>query len=947
MTSVPHDPQLSAALQTQALRLWQRLCPDTLAQLGDNAHLQIWRLLALSEFVGNQLARDPQWLTMLWGEGQLQATLRHPDYATQLAAELALCPSEADGAKTLRRFRNRELCRIACRDLLNLADLNESLTHLSALAEAVVIAARDFVINLQAVAWGRASNSDGIEQPLLILGMGKLGGAELNFSSDIDLIFCYPEHGETQGGRRQWDNQQYFIRIGQKLINLLAKTDVDGFCYRVDMRLRPFGEAGPLVVSLAALEDYYQEQGREWERFAMVKARVLGNDSAAAEVNAMLRPFVYRRYLDYSAIDALRRMKGLIEAQIRRQAIRDNIKLGAGGIREVEFVVQSHQLIRGGREPGLRMQPLRPALEELERLGVLGAGYKQRLRQGYDLLRSVENRLQALNDQQTQTLPNNPDDLLRLALAMGDENADQLLVKIDQAMADIHQVFRITIGDSDDDEQELGALPSLWLDQNNKLDGEAILTEQQIEPELWPKLQRSRDDFKQRRLGPRGRETLDKLMPHMWQELAKRGHAEAVWLRLESVLLTILTRTTYLELLLEKAGARTQLANLCASSPWIAEQLARYPVLLDELIDPVALYQPLPAQGYAAELREFMLRISDDDLELQMEALRQFKQAQQLRIAAADVTGVLPVMKVSDHLSWLAEAIIEKVVEMAWYQISRRFGVPHNLDDGNRGFGVVAYGKLGGFELGYGSDLDLVFLHQADVGDTDGDKAVDASHFYIKLAQRILHLFSTRTSSGVLYEVDMRLRPSGQSGLLVSQIGRFEEYQQREAWTWEHQALTRARFVFGDDSLAQRFARLRHGILMERRDRQALQLEVVKMRQKMRDHLNKSNKEWFDLKQGCGGITDIEFMTQYLVLAHSAEASGLVRFSDNVRILEAALKAELISPEQAALLTSTYIELRDDNHHRVLAGDKGIVPLAEKPKACEQVALLWQQMFEH
>ncbi|SHI22953.1 bifunctional [glutamate--ammonia ligase]-adenylyl-L-tyrosine phosphorylase/[glutamate--ammonia-ligase] adenylyltransferase [Ferrimonas marina] len=946
MNSLATESKLSPSLQQQAQRLQERLDSELLEALAAPERSALQAVLALSEFAGQVLARDPALLQHLFVDKALYQAERAQGYDAALSQLLGQCADEASASATLRRFRNAEMCHIAARDLLGLASLDESLHHLSRLAEACIGATRDFLVTLQAPQWGRPFSAEGQEQSLMILGMGKLGGGELNFSSDIDLIFCYPEHGQTQGGRRELDNQQYFIRLGQKLINLLSQTTVEGFCYRVDMRLRPFGEAGPLVISMAAMEDYYQEQGREWERYAMVKARLMAPLAGQqAQLDQLLRPFVYRRYLDYSAIDALRRMKQLIETQLRRQAVADNIKLGPGGIREVEFVVQSHQLIRGGREPGLRGPALLPALAELDRLGLISHVDRQALESGYRLLREVENRLQAQGDKQTQRLPDDESDRLRLALAMGYDSAEALWQGIAEAMAGIHRVFRDTVGDAPGEEQDLGPLPLLWQDDSGTLDGPQLLEEQGLDPELWPRLQQARAEFAKRRIGPRGRETLDKLVPYLLQELARQGQSLMLWTRLESVLTPILTRTTYLELLLEKEGARRQLITLCAASPWITEQLARYPILLDELIDPVALYQPLPADGYGAELREFMLRVPEEDLEQQMEALRQFKQAQQLRIAAADVTRVLPVMKVSDHLSWLAEAIVEKAVDLAWQQISQRHGVPAGLEQDQRGFAVIAYGKLGGLELGYGSDLDLVFLHQGLAGETNGPKPIDNGHFYIKLAQRILHLFATRTPSGVLYEVDMRLRPSGSSGLLVSPIEGFERYQQEDAWTWEHQALVRARCIYGDDALAGRFGRLRRQVLCRSRDPAELREQVVTMRAKMRDHLDKGNAERFDMKQGLGGITDIEFITQYLVLAYAREASSLATWSDNVRILESALMADKLEPNQADLLIQTYIDLRNTNHHRVLAGDSGPIPMAERPQRCDAVAQLWQELL--
>ncbi|WP_028114441.1 bifunctional [glutamate--ammonia ligase]-adenylyl-L-tyrosine phosphorylase/[glutamate--ammonia-ligase] adenylyltransferase [Ferrimonas kyonanensis] len=938
--SLPFEfDNLPSPLQQQARHHFGRLDSAAAANLPPLQRQQLLLLFAISDFIGTQMSRDSQWLPPFFAS--LSQHLRHPQYLPELTQTLARCQSEAEAKRALRQFRQRQMMLIASRDILGYAGLDESLAHLSELAEALIVASRDWLAEFMSGRYGYPCDAEGERQRLLILGMGKLGGGELNFSSDIDLIFTYPENGSTDGDR-QLDNQQYFIRLGQKLIGLLADVDGDGFCYRVDMRLRPFGEAGPLAVSFDAIEDYYQEQGREWERYAMVKARVMGASEPGDALAKLLRPFIYRRYLDFSAIDALRRMKALIESQLRRSALTNNIKLGRGGIREVEFVVQTHQLIRGGREPALRRQQLLPVLAELQRSNCITGQDFRRLHDGYRFLRRLENLLQALADQQTQTLPDNREDQLRLALTMGYADYPQLLEQIQTHMDGIHMVFKETIGGGEQDEEELGELPALW--QHPEPDVDAILTEQGLEAELAAPLMRIRSEFSRRTIGPRGRDTLDKLMPRLLLELAGNVGQVQLFERTVAVVATILTRTTYLELLLENPAARQQLVRLCAASPWIAEQLAAYPILLDELIDPMQLYQVLPQDGYAAQLREFLMRVPEEDMEQQMEALRQFKQISQLHIAAADVTGVLPVMKVSDHLSWLAEAIIEQVVNQAWQQLLVRHGAPAGVGP-DKGFAVVAYGKLGGLELGYGSDLDLVFLHNAQPGSTDGDKPIDNGHFYLKLAQRVLHLFSTRTLSGILYEVDMRLRPSGASGLLVSHINSYADYQRQEAWTWEHQALVRARMVYGDAELVKQFNGIREQVLCQHRDRSVLTQQVAEMRQKMRDHLLKGGADQFDLKQGPGGITDIEFITQYLVLAHGEAMPELTRWSDNVRILELALEKGLLSAEQADLLVRTYTDIRDSNHHLVLAGQSGVIALQDRPPLCEQVAALWQAIF--
>ncbi|WP_417345331.1 bifunctional [glutamate--ammonia ligase]-adenylyl-L-tyrosine phosphorylase/[glutamate--ammonia-ligase] adenylyltransferase [Ferrimonas sp.] len=941
MSLPPLFDNLPASLRQQADHYREVLGEAPWNALDEQQQQRLNYLFAMSQFIGGRLSRDQEWLPEFFQ--QLSQHLRHPQFRTALDEALSACQDEASAKRVLRRFRHRQMILIAARDFLNLAPLDESLAHLSQMAETLILAARDWLCEHLAPRFGYPRSPTGEQQPLLILGMGKLGGGELNFSSDIDLIFTYPENGSTDGNK-QLDNQQYFIRMGQKLIGLLADVDPEGFCFRVDMRLRPFGEAGPLAVSFDAVEDYYQEQGREWERYAMVKARVMGECDDAVDLHSLLRPFIYRRYLDFSAIDALRRMKALIESQLRRSSLTNNIKLGRGGIREVEFVVQTHQLIRGGRQPALRRQPLMPVLAELARSNCINGRDHKRLLEGYRFLRRLENLLQALDDKQTQTLPDSNDDQLRLALSMGFEEWGSLRQALAEHMENIHLVFKETIGGDEQEEEELGELPALW--QHPDPDVEEILQESGLDAALAEPLMQCRSEFARRTIGPRGRDTLDKLMPRLLGELAGKQNQPELLSRVMKVVGTILTRTTYLELLLENPAARQQLVRLCSASPWIADQLAAYPILLDELIDPMSLYQVLPPDGYAAGLREFLMRVPEEDLEQQMEALRQFKQISQLHIAAADVTGVLPVMKVSDHLTWLAEAIVDQVVQLAWNQLVARHGMPSCAGE-HKGFAVVAYGKMGGLELGYGSDLDLVFLHRADSGYTDGDKAIDNNHFYLKLAQRVLHLFSTRTLSGILYEVDMRLRPSGASGLLVSHIDRYHEYQLQEAWTWEHQALVRARVVYGEPAMVKRFNEIRESVLALHREEAELNTQVSEMREKMRNHLHKGDDTQFDLKQGPGGITDIEFITQYLVLAHSEAIPQMTRWSDNVRILEVALQQELLSAEEADLLVHTYTEIRDTNHHRVLAGLSGLLPQEHKPSGCEAVAVLWSRFFDN
>ncbi|WP_445777596.1 bifunctional [glutamate--ammonia ligase]-adenylyl-L-tyrosine phosphorylase/[glutamate--ammonia-ligase] adenylyltransferase [Shewanella sp.] len=940
---------LSAALVETADRYWLRLCevwPEAKTALSAKQQQELMSVFALSDFIAEQLCRHPQWISQLF-DGLLDEVVRS-QFDIELHALLEDVTQEEQAKSVLRRYRNLQMVRLAWRDFLNYAKVEASLLDLSALAEALVITGRDWVYKDMCKQFGTPTSADGKPQPLLILGMGKLGGRELNFSSDIDLIFTFPEHGETVGGRRTQDNQQFFIKMGQRLVNILDQVTVDGFVFRVDMRLRPYGESGPLVVSFSGLEDYYQEQGRDWERYAMVKARVLGPWSGYCdELHDLLRPFVYRRYIDFSAIESLRKMKQLIAQEVRRRQLTDNIKLGAGGIREVEFVVQSFQLIRGGREPALRQQSLFGAIDTLYSLGQLEYLAVDELKHSYILLRRVENLLQAIGDKQTQTLPNNPLDWQRLCVPLKLEDEAQLREQINEAMATIHGHFNATVGGSDNQDYNDHWSSLFWNIQQDD-DAVTLLQEQQIDDEaLWPLLSDWRQTVAKRSIGPRGRETLDKLMPKLLEELFNQSTPSLAFKPVSNVLDKILTRTTYLELLCENPGARQQLVSLCCASPWIARELANFPMLLDELIDPSQLYDITSIDDYPSELRQYLLRVPEDDMEQQMEALRQFKLSQQLKIAAADVTGVLPVMQVSDHLTFLAEAIIEQVVLQAWHQVAARHGVPEGTSPSNMGFAVIGYGKLGGIELGYGSDLDLVFLHgHSGTGSTNGERSIDNSHFYLKLAQRIVHLFATRTTSGELYEVDMRLRPSGASGLLVSEIEQFGEYQLTEAWTWEHQALVRARFVFGDNALAARFSEVRGQILQQKRDQHELAKSVRDMRTKMRDHLLQVEPGQFDLKQSAGGIADIEFIAQYLVLAYAHQHHELTIWSDNVRIFEVLADLELIPVMHAQHLTQTYCWLRDENHELTLQQLPGKLPHQSVERKTDAVIEIYNDILQ-
>lgn len=939
---------LSAVLHIQAqhsVQRWQET-QGTEEILSDTEQA----VSASSDFVCDMLCNYPEWLSRLRQHPPIEDEWQ--SYAEGLQVRLAKVHDDAALMRELRLFRREKLVRIAWAQALAQCSTENTLQQLSALAEVLIVGARDWLYQTCCREWGTPCNAEGVPQPLLILGMGKLGGGELNFSSDIDLIFIYPENGQTQGGRRELDNGQFFTRLGQRLIKALDQQTIDGFVYRVDMRLRPFGDSGPLVMSFAALEDYYQEQGRDWERYAMVKARLMGasNDHYSQELRDTLRPFIFRRYIDFSVIQSLRNMKGMIAREVRRRGLKENIKLGAGGIREIEFIAQVFQLIRGGREPSLQGCSLLPTLQAIGELGLLTVQQVAELREAYLFLRRLENLLQAIADQQTQTLPQDELAQARLAWGMALPDWVSLTRVLAEHMQRVRTVFDQLIGD---DSQDIGEDPhyqqlySLWQDIWDESELAALVPHlsNEARQQILVTITQFRHDLDKRTIGPRGREVLDQLMPRLLASVCPRDDAATVLARLTQLLQKIVTRTTYLELLVEYQAALSHLIRLCAASPMVTSQLARYPLLLDELLDPATLYQPVAPEAYRSELRQYLLRVPEDDQEQRLEALRQFKQAQQLRIAAADIADALPIMKVSDHLTYLAEAMIDAVVQQAWNDMVARYGQPtHLLEREGRGFAVIGYGKLGGWELGYSSDLDLVFLLDCPVEVmTDGERSIDGRQFYLRLAQRVMHLFSTRTSSGILYEVDARLRPSGAAGMLVSTIEAFADYQHNSAWTWEHQALVRARLVYGDPLLCRQFDGLRREILCKPRDGQQLRQEVRTMREKMRHHLANKQPDFFDIKADEGGITDIEFIAQYLVLRYAADQPHLTHWSDNVRIFELMANYQIMPEEEARTLTEAYVAQRDKIHQLALQEQPAKVGIELLLPEREQVQTSWQK----
>lgn len=911
-------------------------------------------VLGLSDFIADSLMKQPELLAELYNSGLLVSAHRTVSLQEELENNLNATNDEPQLHKVLRQFRRKHMVIIAWRELLGQASLEESFLHISFLADQLILQGMNWLYEKQCSEQGTPFNAEGVKQSLYIFAMGKLGGRELNFSSDIDLIFTYPDHGETKGGRRVIANQTFFIKLGQRLIAALHQITADGFVYRVDMRLRPFGDSGPLVTSFASIEDYYQSHGREWERYAMVKARVIGEEGEyKKELEAMLRPFVYRRYIDFSAIESLRKMKAMISAEVRRKGLKDNIKLGTGGIREIEFVAQAFQLIHGGRTPALQCKGLQETLKVIGEIDALPAERINCLLESYHFLRRVENILQQIGDQQTQTLPTNELDKCRLIQVMQFNDWDSFYQKLNGVMKNVHDEFNWVVGDNEDEKHSDQDLCELWALDLTTQETIDLLIEKGITETLATQLSAIllsfKDDINKRPMGTRGQETMAKLLPKIVEKICAYESPAELMKRITELLLQIMRRTAYLELLNENEGALNQLLKLCHASPRISSQLGRHPILLDELLDPQHLYNPTELLNYKTDLRQFMLRVPEEDMEQQMEALRQFKQMQFLRIAAADIAGAIELPKVSDHLTYLSEALMGYVIHIAWAQMVEKFGMPSNVIDTDRkGFAVIGYGKMGGFELGYGSDLDVVFLHDSEIsGQTNGRRAIDNQLFYFRLGQRIIHLFSARTNSGILYEIDMRLRPSGDSGPIVAGMIGYEKYLRNDAWTWEHQALVRSRAVFSDDILLAQFNTLRESVLSLPRDKKVLAKSVSDMRKKMRDHLNRAETGLFDLKQSPGGMVDIEFIAQYLVLAYAAECDkSLCKWSDNLRIFETCKELQLLTETQEKSLNKAYYVIRDAAHRLTLNKQTRIVDKKSIEAECQAVIKIWEQFLD-
>ncbi|NDY41625.1 bifunctional [glutamate--ammonia ligase]-adenylyl-L-tyrosine phosphorylase/[glutamate--ammonia-ligase] adenylyltransferase [Dissulfurirhabdus thermomarina] len=904
-----------------------------------------------SEFVAGACERDPDLLADLLRTGDLLNPAAPGDIHRRVrrAAEAG---DEAALAAALRRVRRREMVRIAWRDIAGWADLEETTGELTALAEAALEAAYSRLSAWERARSGSPTGPGGAPMDLVILGMGKLGAGELNFSSDIDLVFAYPEEGEVTGGPAPLTHHEFFERLARRLIKAIGAVTADGFVFRVDTRLRPYGESGPLVMGFDAMETYYEGVGREWERYAWIKARpVAGDLDAGTRLLDRLRPFVYRRYLDFGVFESLREMKALIRAEIRRKGLEDDIKLGPGGIREVEFIGQVFQLVHGGRIPELRRRRLLEVLPVLAGHGFLPAEVADRLAAGYRFLRRVEHRLQEYADRQTHRLPTDPEDRRRLARAMGYPGWTAFAADLSRVREEIDAAFRglLEPGPRAPAGDAAGRdMADVW--QAGAASGRArsVLAEAgYTDPDrLLAALDGLRKAPSLRLLSPEGRRRLDRLVPRLLERAARTKRPLQAALRTLAVVEAIGRRTAYFALLAENPGALDHLVRLCEASPWVADHLARHPAVLDELLDPAALMTPPDRGALEAELRARLGRLDPDDLEGRMDELRRFKQANLLRVAAADLAGTQPLVETSRRLTELAEVILAEVVRMAWDHLEAKHGRPpcDSAEGEPPCFAVAAYGKFGGVEMGYGSDLDLVFLHDGRPGAaTGGPRPVDVPVFFARLGQRVIHILATHTPAGRLYPVDMRLRPSGEAGLLVSHVDAFAAYQREQAWTWEHQALVRARVVAGPEALARRFVEIRAQVLARPRDPVRLAREIRGMRDRLVAAHAPEGGEGFDPKFDPGGILDIEFLVQYLVLLEAHRHPKILEWTSTIRFIDALAGAGILPGDEARRLRQAYLEYREAVHRCHLEARPARVPAERFGRLREGVRRAWRR----
>ncbi|WP_036136603.1 bifunctional [glutamate--ammonia ligase]-adenylyl-L-tyrosine phosphorylase/[glutamate--ammonia-ligase] adenylyltransferase [Aerolutibacter daejeonensis] len=844
-----------------------------------------------SDFFTDTLARQPVLLQRLLA-----------DDGAHWPVPMLPLEQRGDWPALLRRHRTAVSARLVWRDVLGLDDVADTLRGTTQLADDCLQAALAALEAEFASRHGVVRDAEGRVQRLVVFGLGKLGGSELNFSSDVDLVYAYEGDGESDGAR-PLPAEQYFARLGQQLAKLLDEVTVDGFCHRVDLRLRPYGNAGRVAWSFGAMEQYFQREGRDWERYAWQKARPVAGDLEAGErFLETLRPFVYRRYLDYGALDGLRSMKAAIAAEVARKEMADDIKRGPGGIREIEFLVQALQLIRAGREPELRGRQLHPALRALVAAHHVTPEAGRALVQAHRFLRRLENRLQMLRDAQTHALPTNAEDRARVAAGLGYADWDALRSELDGHRQRVSEEFAALLSPRGRSAAP-DALATYWQQLPDGGDAATLVDAGFIEAGNADAMLR---DFARspgvRALSTGPRQRLDRVLPALLQGAVTATQPMLALRRLLDLLHNVLRRSAYLALLDEQPAALARLVEVVGRSALLAERLATHPLLLDELLD-ARVAGPLP--GREALLEACAAVDGEDDTEATLQALNEVRQALSFRIALAQRDGRQGAVQSARQLAWLADGVVARVLHLARQEVRGAHGVVPGAQ-----FAVIGYGSLGGEELGFGSDLDLVFLYDAAAdAQSDGARPLDAARWFARLAQKVVALLGAVTAAGRLFDVDVRLRPDGAKGLLVSSLASYTDYQRERAWTWEHQALVRARGVAGEAELLARFEAVRAETLARPRDPAKVAEEVGAMRRRMRTELDRTDAALFDLKQGDGALVDLEFLLQATVLAHAGACAPLLAPRDTPGLIDAAQACGRLDANEAARLQAAHASL--------------------------------------
>ncbi len=911
-------------------------------------HEVLNKVVNVSPFVLNCITKNSIIIHELVESGYLFQESSLYRFNSDIHNLLSSISNDNDLYKILRYYRNREMVRIAWRDIAGWANIEDTMLEITCLAEAFISETLDYLFAKLCIEKGCPINKLGQIQNIVVVGMGKLGAWELNFSSDIDLIFFYESDGLLTD-KKSTSYFEFYTKLVQSFIKAIDSNTENGFVFRVDTRLRPFGESGPIVMNYDGLEIYYQGQAREWERYAMVKSRVIYGDVNAGErLQALLTQFTYRRYLDYRAVGELRQLKKKINIELQSKDKLNNIKLGLGGIREIEFIGQVFQLIRGGRDKILRERSILKVFDILYELNLLPIEIISTLKESYRFLRTVENRLQQYEDKQTHDIPKNITQQNILASGLDYPDWESLSNKIQSVRLVVHDIFNQIIANRNSLSDEYNIID--WLDADISFISTHLRALGYSSPEsIINLIIQFKQSYSVRKITARGVNELNRLISKILEYIVNYDNNFDILSRLFNLFNALAGRNVYYALLNENKQALSQLINLASKSSWIVNLISNHPILLDELLDSQSLYSPVTRQSLNDELNYFLQQINVDDMDELLNALRQFKNANILRIAAADLYGIISISVISDYLSLLAEVILEYVLQHAWRLTVLRHGTPPQTNLGQiKGFGIIAYGKLGGLELSYSSDLDLVFLYGgvSDTTLTVGENPIPCAQFYAKVVKRMVVILTTHVHSGTLYEIDLRLRPSGNSGLLVSSLEAYQTYQLENSWTWEQQALVRARFITGDAIIADSFHIIRQRSLCRKRDTMLLKSEVLEMRCKMRQNLEVKITGRFDLKQAIGCIADIEFIVQFAVLALSYEHHNLIRWTDVLRLLVCLQEIGFFSVEETELLSNAYCQFREQSHHAALLEQSATASENDFVSIRSRVATVWHDKIE-